>query len=752
MRQKIIRKISKAIMVWRKEGPIVFGKRTILLAKKLVRRALRSVNNKKMDSLQQSAADVLFINGCGLTHPARYRVDHQCEQLTAAGIRNRQIWFEDLTLDMAGHFRVYVFFRCCITDTVEQFILQAKALHKTVLYDIDDLVIDTAYTDLIPFLDTMSAQERSLYNDGVNRMQRTLRMCDGAITTTTRLATELRKYVPDVYINRNTASNEMLALSEAAVQKRGREQDKQHENRIRIGYFSGSITHNDDIQMLLPALASVLDTYTNVDFCFVGELDIPPQLKAYGDRIKTLPFVDWRKLPALVAGVDINIAPMLDTVFNEAKSENKWVEAALVKVPTVASNVGAMQQCIRHGETGFLCTDTAEWVTVLSQLIEDGALRTRIAQNAYAYVYEHCTTLSQASVLGEHIRRCMKPNIAFVLPSAKISGGVQIALRHMTLLQDHGNDVLMITNDTQTPAWLEAYGHRIPCVVPGKGQLEISLDRMVATLWDTVEFVRCYPFVRERFYLVQCWETGFYAFGEQTRLLANATYCIPYHMRYIAISRWIQSWLRDTYHQNAAYVPNGIDLDRFSEKPRQFDKAKITLLIEGCCENEYKNVDESFQIAGRLDKSRFHIQYLTGTGYVKKEYRYDELFQKVPHEQVGAVYAGADILLKTSTLEGFSLPPLEMMATGGVVVAVQNEGNAEYMEHEKNCLLYPQGDLEEAVRQIYRILEDGALCERLIDNGLKTAQGRDWEQIEPQILSLYQSAGGISSNIAAEQL
>lgn len=37
--------------------------------------------------------------------------------------------------------------------------------------------------------------------------------------------------------------------------------------------------------------------------------------------------------------VDINIAPIEFTIFNEAKSVNKWVEAALVKVPTLATNL-----------------------------------------------------------------------------------------------------------------------------------------------------------------------------------------------------------------------------------------------------------------------------------------------------------------------------------------------------------------------------------------------------------------------------
>ena len=63
----------------------------------------------------------------------------------------------------------------------------------------------------------------------------------------------------------------------------------------------------------------------------------------------------------LIAEVDINLAPLEQSIFNEAKSENKWVEAALVKVPTVASNVGAFQRMIVSGETGILCDTEDEW-------------------------------------------------------------------------------------------------------------------------------------------------------------------------------------------------------------------------------------------------------------------------------------------------------------------------------------------------------------------------------------------------------
>ena len=78
-------------------------------------------------------------------------------------------------------------------------------------------------------------------------MGRTLSLCDAAITTTERLAEELGHYVSEVFINRNTASDEMYALSEKAWREKKRE-----DKTVGIGYFSGSMTHNDDFLLVLP--------------------------------------------------------------------------------------------------------------------------------------------------------------------------------------------------------------------------------------------------------------------------------------------------------------------------------------------------------------------------------------------------------------------------------------------------------------------------------------------------------------------
>ena len=59
------------------------------------------------------------------------------------------------------------------------------------------------------------------------------------------------------------------------------------------------------------------------------------------------------------------------------------------------------------------------------------------------------------------------------------------------------------------------------------------------------------------------------------------------------------------------------------------------------------------------------------------------------------------------------------------------------MENENNCLFYEQGNIEEAVKCIERIVNDKRLRDKLIKKGLETVRKRDWKNIEKEIIELY---------------
>ncbi len=738
--------VQKSVTTLKNEGVVMLYKRT-------KDHFDRKIHNTQV--LGNAFMDVLFINGCYLPHPSRYRVTHQREQLFANNVITSEVFYLDLTLDLVKQFRLFVFFRCPYTDTIGEFIKLAKSHNKMVLFDVDDLVIDQKYTDRIPYVQKMGPEDKAVYDDGVNRMRQTLLLCDGAITTTERLADELRNYVPEVYINRNVASDKMLELSDKAIYNRDTitgispetldkkeqklqkiAQERATSDKVRIGYFSGSITHNADIEMILPALKHIMEQYPNTELYFAGEMDVPETLKPFEGRIIAKEFVPWENLPELIASVDINIAPLENTIFNEAKSENKWVEASLVKVPTVASRVGAFAKMIDDGKTGLLCDNNEDWERNLGKLITDSAYRKQLAENAREFAVKHAITIETGLPLANYIRSKMKTNLMMILPSTQISGGVLVAMKHCLMLTQAGLDVTIISDSPDDYQDLEMDGQQIFVLCRPKMQFHGRIDKAVATLWSTVDFMKTYANIQERYYFVQNYETNFYPPGEFFRFTANQTYSTLLPMHYITISKWCQDWLKEKYQRDSAYARNGINLQNFPIRKREFN-GKIRILIEGNSTDYYKNVDESFHIVEKLDKEKYEIWYMSYLGKPKDWYRVDKFFLKVPNHEVGKIYEQCDIMLKSSLLESFSYPPLEMMATGGYCVVAPNGGNVEYLVDEENCLLYEQGNIESAIQAIERICKESDLRDKLYENGLASAKSRDWEQLTDEILALY---------------
>jgi len=117
-----------------------------------------NINNNKIIT-----KDVLFINGCDpelVPHPFRYRVLHQMEQLSANFIESDTYFYLNFEPYIVRYYRVIIIFRCPWTHNIEKTIKQAKRLNKKILYDIDDLVFDTKYTNVIPYVKALSIKEK----------------------------------------------------------------------------------------------------------------------------------------------------------------------------------------------------------------------------------------------------------------------------------------------------------------------------------------------------------------------------------------------------------------------------------------------------------------------------------------------------------------------------------------------------------------------------------------------------------------
>lgn len=718
-----IETFKNAIKIFIKKGPVGFFKHTIY--------HIKFMHKKKKGVSKRSIKDVLFINGCCIEYCERYRVLHKMEELTAYGISSDEIVPEELNEELIKNYRAFIIYRAPWSKHLDTFIKLVHENNKVVFYDIDDLVFDLKFVNNIKSLQSLSKEERKNYNAGVVGYGKLLDCCDYSITTTKVIAEEMKKHVKDVYIDKNIASLKMQKYSEIALNDVKKDPDK-----IVIGYASGSLTHNDDFALIQDAIKKILDKYSNVYFKFIGVIDIPEDFKKYGDRILTAPFVDYKKLPMLIRSLDINLAPLETSIFNAAKSSIKWMEAGLVKIPTVASDVGNFHDSITDGVDGILCKDS-EWFKKLEKLVTDSEYRKKIGEGAYKTVYSHYTPNTSGKGLADFIKSKLTKNIMFVIPAAKLSGGLMVIARHAAILKKEGYDVSLLNMDLDSQLIEKFYsgGTYIPVISNNNLKKDMEIDTLVATMWFTTDLVKSYPKCKNIKYLVQGREDGFYKGDDPDILSANASYNLE-GIKYLTISKWCKKWLKEDFNQDALFAPNGIDLSLFKKKSRKF-QGKIKILIEGDSTSDYKNVDESFRITNKLDPLKYEISYLSYNGKPKDWYRVDKFYNKVAYEKVHEIYEKCDILLKSSYLESFSYPPLEMMATGGIPICVLNNGNSEFLKDEVNCLIYEQGNIEDALNKIELIINNKALRDKIISNGLETAKKHSWTNFKDDIIKLY---------------
>ena len=167
--------------------------------------------------------------------------------------------------------------------------------------------------------------------------------------------------------------------------------------KITIGY-TGSVSHDDDLKLVLPAIKNLMEKYKNLHFQLLGIVQ-KGKVKVFFndftqemlDRIDLVGATEmFTQYPEWLSKQtwDIGIAPLCDTAFTRCKSHIKWMEYAMYKIPCVASRVYPYfmdiygKETIIDDETGLLC-EPHEWEKQLERLILDEELRKRIGENAY---------------------------------------------------------------------------------------------------------------------------------------------------------------------------------------------------------------------------------------------------------------------------------------------------------------------------------------------------------------------------------
>lgn len=161
------------------------------------------------------------------------------------------------------------------------------------------------------------------------------------------------------------------------------------EDKLIIGWI-GSHTTIKHFEYALEFLTSIKKKYPQIEIRVVGD-------EEYLNESLNIKGIAWSPATEveMINSFSIGIMPLPDDEWAKGKCGLKGLSYMACEVPTIMSPVGVNTEIIQHGKNGFLASTTDEWVTCLSQLIENADLRESIGKAGRQTVLEKYSVLSQ---------------------------------------------------------------------------------------------------------------------------------------------------------------------------------------------------------------------------------------------------------------------------------------------------------------------------------------------------------------------
>lgn len=323
----------------------------------------------------------------------------------------------------------------------------------------------------------------------------------------------------------------------------------------------------------------------------------------------------------------------------------------------------------------------------------------------------------------------MKRPIIYVLESGATSGGVRDIYEQINRLHDRGWHIEVYSLDKIRPAWFPL-NPAVPWFRFGNynhlfKHLEGRDAIKVATWWKTATPVAEASKPGEGFYFVQDIETSYYL-SPMAKESVLETYDLDLTM--FTESKWVKEQLPDV-----EWVGIGLDTDLY----RCLDtKRQVNSILSLSRPQRLKGWSMHIELYRRLYHTGEFTLYSFGTSGIHPPYAHD-LPRGMSDKDLVKWYNRVGLFVSTSEHEGFSLTALEAMACGAIVVTTNANGNMQFCEHEKNCLVVPFGDVQGMIESCQRVIEDFDLMMTLQGGGLETATQFPWEPVIDRLEALY---------------
>lgn len=246
----------------------------------------------------------------------------------------------------------------------------AKVLRKKMIYDFDDAIWLT------------DKKHESWVEKGLRWRSKVASICKWSYKVSAGnayLAEYAKNFNKNVVINPTTIDTENVHTVVAKPKST---------DGIVIGW-TGSHSTLKYLEGMEYVLANIEHNFPSVFFCVIA--DKAPQLK-----LKRLEFRPWSFETEIedLARFNIGLMPLPDDAWAKGKCGFKALQYMAVEIPTVASPVGVNTSIINSGVNGFLASNSAEWETLLTSLIENEDLRRKLGREGRLTVEQHYSVTS----------------------------------------------------------------------------------------------------------------------------------------------------------------------------------------------------------------------------------------------------------------------------------------------------------------------------------------------------------------------
>jgi glycosyltransferase involved in cell wall biosynthesis/Tfp pilus assembly protein PilF len=332
-----------------------------------------------------------------------------------------------------------------------------------------------------------------------------------------------------------------------------------------------------------------------------------------------------------------------------------------------------------------------------------------------------------------------KLSIIYLLASDSPSGGVKVVFEQANRLKDRGHDVSIYCNKHESDSWFDLHA---PIFYFTDHQEIPKSDIAIGTYFSTLPILQKLESTL-KIHLCQGYEVSLYDPEKEKAIILTIKDDYRRIKEKIVVSKWLKEQIDSEFNTDTCYIPNGIDKYVFSLN--KHEKNKIPrILVVGNYNLEIKGVHIALEAVKKYQENN----KITIVRLASEKTKNDEEFEfhdmsKMIQDDIAKIYDSCDVTVCASyKVEGFSLPPLESMASGTPVITTDSGGVNDYAINNQNSLIVSPGNSKAIHHALCLLLTNETLYSRLVEQGLQTANNYLWhtriDMLESHLYRLHQ--------------